>query len=124
MHPVTIILASGCLLAAGVRMALTFEHTRELVRTQIKAQTDEVSGLGNRRVLDVQLPHLMRGLTSGSPVVLTIISVNHVSEINSVLGYSAGDTVLNTIGARLHAAPARRTPSRPGSAASRSPSCG
>ncbi|HZM76471.1 MAG TPA: bifunctional diguanylate cyclase/phosphodiesterase [Candidatus Limnocylindrales bacterium] len=101
MHPVTIVLASGCLLAAGVRMALTFEHTRELVRTQIKAQTDEVSGLGNRRVLDVQLPHLMRNLTSGSPLVLTIISVNHVSEINSVLGYSAGDTVLNTIGHRL-----------------------
>jgi len=101
MHPVTIVLASGCLLAAGVRTALTFEQTRELVQTQIKAQTDEISGLGNRRVLDVQLPHLMRGLTSGSPVVLTIISVNHVSEINSVLGYSAGDTVLYTIGQRL-----------------------
>ncbi len=101
MHPVTIILASGCLVAAGVRTALTFEQTRELVRTQIKAQTDEISGLGNRRVLDVQLPHLMRTLTSGSPLVLTIISVDHVSEINGVLGYTAGDTILHTVGSRL-----------------------
>lgn len=101
MHPVTIVLASGCLLAAGVRTALTFEQTRELVRTQIKAQTDEISGLGNRRVLDAQLPYLMRSLTSGSPLVLTIISVDHVSEINTVLGYTAGDTILHTVGDRL-----------------------
>lgn len=101
LHPVTVVLASGCLLAAGIRTALTFEQTRELVRTQVKANTDELSGLGNRRELDAQLPYLMHGLTSGSPLVLTIISIDHVSEINSVLGYTAGDTVLNAVGARL-----------------------
>ena len=101
MHPVTVILASGCLVAAGVRTAVTFEQTRELIRTQIKANTDELSGLGNRRVLDAQLPYLMRDLTSGSPLVLTIISIDHVSEINSVLGYTAGDTILHAVGARL-----------------------
>lgn len=101
MHPISVILASGCLVAAGVRTAVTFEQTRELMRTQIKANTDELSGLGNRRVLDVQLPYLMQGLTSGSPLVLTIISIDHVSEINSVLGYTAGDTILHTVGTRL-----------------------
>jgi diguanylate cyclase (GGDEF)-like protein len=101
IHPIAIILASGCLVAAGARTAMTFEQTRELARTQIQAQTDELSGLGNRRLLDASLPAMLGSLTPGTQLVLTIVSVDHVAEINSILGYSAGDTVLNTVGSRL-----------------------
>lgn len=101
IHPIAIILASGCLVAAGVRTALTFEQTRELARTQVQAQTDELSGLGNRRLLDAAMPTMLGSLSPGTQLVLTIVSVDHVPEINSILGYSAGDTVINTVGNRL-----------------------
>lgn len=101
LHPVSIVLASGCVVAAGVRTALTFEQTRELARTRQKAETDELSGIGNRRMLDARLPAMISDLQPGSLLTLTIVSVDHVSEINGVLGYSAGDTILNTVGARL-----------------------
>jgi diguanylate cyclase (GGDEF)-like protein len=101
LHPVSIILASGCLVAAGVRTALTFEQTRELARTQIAANTDVLSGLGNRRVIDAELPAIMENLQPGHYLVLAIISVDHLPDINSILGYSAGDQILNTVGSRL-----------------------
>ena len=101
LHPVTIVLAAGCLVAAGVRTALTFEQTRELARTQVVANTDALSGLGNRRVLDAELPAQLENLPAGSYLVLAILSVDHMPDINSILGYSAGDTILNTVGARL-----------------------
>ena len=115
IHPIAIILASGCLVAAGVRTALTFEQTRELARTQVQAQTDELSGLGNRRRLDASLPTMLGSLSPGTQLVLTIVSVDHVAEINNILGYSAGDTVLNTVGSRLlHTAPSGAVSARLG----------
>ena len=101
LHPISIILASACLIAAGGRTALTFEQARELTRTQIAANTDVLSGLGNRRVLDAELPALLAKVTPGSQLALTIITVDHLPDINAVLGYGAGDTILNTVGARL-----------------------
>ncbi|HCT77568.1 MAG TPA: hypothetical protein DGG94_14425 [Micromonosporaceae bacterium] len=101
MHPIAIVLASSCLVAAGARTALTFEQTRELARTQIQAKTDELSGLGNRRLLDENLPTMLGNLSIGQQLIITIVSVDHVAEINSVLGYSAGDTVVHTVGTRL-----------------------
>jgi diguanylate cyclase (GGDEF)-like protein len=101
LHAVTIALASACLVAAGARTAITFEQTRELARTQVAANTDTLSGLGNRRVLDSQLPTLLSSTSQGNHLVLTIISVDHLPDINSILGYSAGDMILNTVGTRL-----------------------
>lgn len=101
VHPVSIILASGCLVAAGIRTALTFEQTLELARSKVEAKTDELSGLGNRRLLDAQLPVMMTELPAGSQLVLTLVSIDHLPEINSILGYNAGDMIVNTVGARL-----------------------
>ncbi|MBE1490714.1 EAL domain-containing protein [Plantactinospora soyae] len=102
LHPVSIIMASGCLVAAGVRTALTFEQTRELTRTRVEATTDELSGLGNRRMLDSALPSMLGSLPAGAALPLTIVSIDHLREMNRVLGYAAGDTILNTVGRRLH----------------------
>jgi diguanylate cyclase (GGDEF)-like protein len=101
LHPVAIVMASGCLVAAGVRTALTFEQTRELARTRVVAETDELSGLGNRRMLDSRLPAALQAIPPGSDVVLTIVSVDHLPEINRILGYPAGDAILQVVGMRL-----------------------
>lgn len=101
LHPIAVVLASACLLAAGVRTALTFEQTRELARTRVAAHTDKQSGLGNRRALDAELPALLQRLRPGSHLFLTILGIDHMSEINSTLGYPVGDLVLNAVGERL-----------------------
>ena len=45
-----------CLVAAGGRTALTFEQTRALARSRTEARTDELTTVGNRRMLDERLP--------------------------------------------------------------------
>ncbi|GIG86160.1 bifunctional diguanylate cyclase/phosphodiesterase [Plantactinospora endophytica] len=104
LHAISIIMASGCLVAAGIRTALTFEQTRELTRKRVEATTDELSGLGNRRVLDSALPSMLAGLPPGAALPLTIVSVDRLRELNRILGYTAGDMILSAVGARLREA--------------------
>lgn len=101
LHPITVVLAGGCLLAAGVRTALTFEQTKALARSRTEAMTDELTTLGNRRVLDERLPALAAGATAGRPLLVTIVSIRHLAEINETLGYQYGDGLLAALGGRL-----------------------
>jgi diguanylate cyclase (GGDEF)-like protein len=101
LHPITVILAAACLLAAGGRTALTFEQTRALTRSQTEAKTDELTTVGNRRVLDDELPALAAGAAAGRPVLVSIVSIRHLSEINETLGYEYGDGLLGALGGRL-----------------------
>ena len=101
LHPVTVVLAAACLLAAGGRTALTFEQTRALARSQTEAKTDELTTVGNRRVLDDELPALAAGAAAGHPVLVTIVSIRHLAEINETLGYEYGDGLLGALGTRL-----------------------
>lgn len=101
LHPVTIVLAAACLLAGGGRTALTFEQTRALTDSQNEAKTDELTSVGNRRVLDERLPALTSGANAGRPALVTIVSIRHLAEINETLGYEYGDGLLGALGARL-----------------------
>jgi diguanylate cyclase len=101
LHPITVVLAAACLLAAGGRTALTFEQTRALARSQTEAKTDELTTVGNRRVLDDQLPALAAGTAAGRPLLVSIVSIRHLSEINETLGYEYGDGLLGALGGRL-----------------------
>lgn len=101
LHPITIVLAGSCLVAAGVRTALTFEQTRALARSRAEAMTDELTTLGNRRLLDSRLPALTAQAVAGRPLLVTIISVRQLAQINDVLGYIYGDALLAAVGTRL-----------------------
>lgn len=101
LHPVSIALAGGCLVAAGVRTALTFEQTRALARSRQEARTDELTRLGNRRLLEEALPSMARRLGPSQQLLFTLVSVDHLAEVNSAIGYPAGDVLLATVGARL-----------------------
>jgi diguanylate cyclase (GGDEF)-like protein len=101
LHPVTVVLAASCLVAAGGRTALTFEQTRALARSRTEARTDELTTVGNRRLLDERLPSLAAGAAAGKPLLVTIVSIRHLSEINETLGYEYGDGLLGGLGARL-----------------------
>jgi diguanylate cyclase len=102
LHPVTIGLAAACLVAAGTRTALSSEQTRAVARSShTEAITDELTTIGNRRVLDERLPTLAAAATAGQPLLVSILSVRHLSEINDTLGYEYGDGLLAALGGRL-----------------------
>ena len=101
LHPVTVVLAALCLVAAGGRTALTFEQTRALARSRTEARTDELTTVGNRRMLDERLPALAAAAAAGRPLLVGIISIRHLSAINETLGYEYGDGMLAALGARL-----------------------
>src|SRR6185369_7736121 len=86
LHPVTVVLAALCLVAAGSRT---------------EARTDELTAVGNRRMLDERLPALAAAAAAGRPLLVGIISIRHLSAINETLGYEYGDGMLAALGARL-----------------------
>ena len=117
LHPVTVVLAGACLLAAGARTAMTFEQTKALARSRTEAMTDELTTLGNRRMLDTRLPALAADATSGRPLLVAIVSIRHLTEINDTLGYQYGDGMLAALGARLRErVPSGTVPARLGGA--------
>jgi diguanylate cyclase (GGDEF)-like protein len=102
LHPVTIGLAAACLVAAGTRTALSSEQTRALARSShTEAITDELTTIGNRRLLDERLPTLTAGAAAGQPLLVSILSIRRLSEINDTLGYEYGDGLLAALGQRL-----------------------
>jgi diguanylate cyclase len=99
LHPLTIALAAACLVAAVA--ALTYEQTEALRRSRTEALTDDLTTVGNRRVLDDRLPALVVDSGRGRPLLLSIVSIRHLPEINETLGYEYGDGLLAALGTRL-----------------------
>lgn len=117
LHPITVVLAGACLLAAGARTAMTFEQTRALARSRTEAMTDELTTLGNRRLLDTRLPALTANASTGRPLLVAVVSIRHLTEINDTLGYQYGDGLLAALGARLRErVPSGSVPARLGGA--------
>lgn len=71
------------------------------------AATDKLTGLANRRRFDEALDQAWRqARTSGRPVGLLLLDVDHFKQLNDVIGHQAGDAVLAAMGACLRAFPA------------------
>lgn len=64
-----------------------FRQTRRVADLRRAAQTDPLTGLGNRRALDTQVP---RG-----DYALLSLDLDHFKAVNDTFGHSAGDTVLS-----------------------------
>lgn len=75
--------------------ALRVSHTQAI---QL-AVTDTKTGLFNQRFLQARMPSEMsRALRSKTPVAFLVMDVDGLEDINRQHGYSAGDTVLHTVG--------------------------
>ena len=75
------------------------ERKRAETALRVQARTDELTKLPNRRAF---VEEVEGSLAESSPrVALLILDLDRFKEINDSLGHSAGDRLLETIGARL-----------------------
>ena len=103
---VAIDLAIATLVVVGVRLAISARRLRILTEERHRqANTDELTGLGNRR----QLTHVLETFfadQAAAPEVprrlaFLFVDLNHFKEINDSFGHPAGDELLRQLGPRL-----------------------
>ncbi len=105
--PIAIIAILG-LLSSSLLTAFGFIlHMESTARDRLRRANDELSkvaftdtltGLGNRRQLEVAaLQELPRALDHGWPVTLMLLDVDHFKRVNDRWGHGAGDVVLREV---------------------------
>jgi diguanylate cyclase (GGDEF)-like protein len=101
LPPVAAVLAIITVLAGMGRAGLTVvERLRE---SQRQAITDDLTGLGNRRLLLDRLHAAIEAADeAGTELALLLVDLDGFKELNDTLGHHAGDEVLRQIGPRLH----------------------
>ena len=103
-------LATATLVVVGVRLALTLLEL-QVVTEQRRRQaiTDELTGLGNRRLLfQVMDDFFAEKEASTAPgehrrLAFLFMDLNHFKEVNDSFGHPAGDMLLKVLGARFRA---------------------
>ena len=80
---------------AEVRMKRQAEQINDYLT---EARTDELTGLPNRRAIERRCAlEIEKGVSRSSPLVITIVDVDHFKRINDRFGHSAGDETLRAI---------------------------
>jgi len=96
-----VLLAAATLLAASGRIVDGFLAVMDIARVRAEARTDELTGLGNRRLLYEAIEAGIPALGPGQAMFLLLVDLDRFKEVNDSLGHAVGDEVLLTIGARL-----------------------
>jgi diguanylate cyclase (GGDEF)-like protein len=105
--PVANYLAVATLLAALGRLAAAFFEARHAGEQAHLAQTDDLTGLLNRRGFYNQAAAIFSGKGSSDPgertCALLLLDLDHFKDVNDSLGHAAGDELLRRVAARLSA---------------------
>lgn len=74
-------------------------RTREELDTkELQAQTDELTGIYNRRCLNTQIGRFMeRAEQTGMSLALIIVDLDYFKQVNDTHGHDVGDTVLKRV---------------------------
>jgi diguanylate cyclase (GGDEF)-like protein/PAS domain S-box-containing protein len=81
------------------------ERMREVHRLEELTLRDALTGLFNRRGLDLMLPeHAKRAKRSGRPVIVVYGDIDHFKTLNDTYGHERGDEVIVAVAGALRAA--------------------
>jgi diguanylate cyclase (GGDEF)-like protein len=97
-------LAAATLLCALVRMAHAVGLEGRLEATRAQALTDELTQLGNRRLLVEDLDRMTAVATPDTPVALVLFDLNGFKHYNDTFGHMEGDRLLAKLARRLEEA--------------------
>jgi two-component system cell cycle response regulator len=101
-NAVAVGLAVAALAVVLARTALALrENDALLEHSRVEATTDALTGLSNRRKLQLDLAH---ALASGQPHALVLLDLNGFKTYNDSYGHGAGDMLLVQLGQALAAA--------------------
>jgi diguanylate cyclase len=98
---VGVVLAAASVAGALARAALTVREVQAAAATMHQAVTDELTGLGNRRLLLRTLDAVLAGAHSGRRAALLLLDLDRFKEVNDTLGHPVGDELLRRLGPRL-----------------------
>ena len=84
--------AKSAAMAASLRLAQQMRGARDAA--EVRATTDSLTGLGNRRVFEEQLNRLC---SNGNPFSLMLMDLDHFKQVNDRLGHPGGDYVLQRV---------------------------
>ncbi len=102
VNAVALWLATGAVLMAVARFALTFrENLRTLDASETEAATDALTGLGNRRSLLRDLDRLTDVAHPERPGLLALFDLDGFKHYNDTFGHPAGDALLARLGGAL-----------------------
>jgi len=88
-------------LALQAEMALRRVRLIESVRSL--SLTDPLTGLGNRRHMEVVMAHAWAAARRGDPLVVMALDLDGFKEVNDAQGHDAGDQMLCAVAAALRA---------------------
>jgi diguanylate cyclase (GGDEF)-like protein len=95
-------LAAATLVALILRAAVSFKESLQMFAdARLEAQTDSLTGLGNRRKLMTDLRRELQVASVASPRVLVLFDLDGFKRYNDTYGHPAGDVLLARLGANL-----------------------
>ncbi len=96
-------------LSARVRTLVKRKRYADYLRATLdetleQAVTDQLTGLYNRRFMEIHLKELMEeSLSTGRPLSVLALDLDHFKRINDAFGHQGGDTILTGFAARVAA---------------------